>query len=128
MPISRVETLLRLPMQPTPLLRRFRSMALTRRSGQGFPYLRLEREPWVPAAGDRWIGVPNIAGAVAALPSGSRVLLTIGRKEIAPFLSRSDISGVARMIEKPPLAIATKLAAHSGAATFQFGGRTQTIA
>ena len=69
----------------------------------GIPYLRLEREPWLPAAGDHWIGVPDIAGAVAALPSGSRVLLTIGRKEIAPFLVRSDISGIARMIEKTPL-------------------------
>ena len=69
------------------------------------PYLRLEREPWLPAAGDHWTGVPNIAGAVAALPSGARVLLTIGRKEIAPFLARGDISGVARMIEKSPLPI-----------------------
>ena len=69
----------------------------------GIPYLRLEREPWQPAAGDHWIWVPNITGAVAALPSGARVLLTIGRKEIAPFLERSDMAGVARMIEKPPL-------------------------
>jgi precorrin-6A/cobalt-precorrin-6A reductase len=69
----------------------------------GIPYLQLAREPWLPAAGDRWIGVPNIAGAVAALPSGSSVLLTIGRKEIGPFLARADLSGVARMIEKSPL-------------------------
>jgi precorrin-6A/cobalt-precorrin-6A reductase len=69
----------------------------------GIPYLRLEREPWAPAVRDHWIGVPTIAGAVAALPSGARVLLTIGRKEIAPFLARSDIFGVARMIEKSPL-------------------------
>ena len=71
----------------------------------GLAYLRLEREPWVPAAGDHWIGIPNIAGAVAALPSGSRVLLTIGRKEIGPFLVRGDISGVARMIEKSLLPV-----------------------
>jgi len=69
----------------------------------GIPYLRLEREPWMSAAEDRWIGVPAIASAVDALPSGSRVLLTIGRKEIGPFLARGDISGVARMIEKSPL-------------------------
>jgi precorrin-6A/cobalt-precorrin-6A reductase len=69
----------------------------------GLPYLRLEREPWMPVAGDNWIGVPSIASAVAALPSGARVLLTIGRKEIAQFLARGDISGVARMIEKSPL-------------------------
>jgi precorrin-6A/cobalt-precorrin-6A reductase len=29
------------------------------------------------------------------------VLLTIGRKEIAAFFAREDLSGVARMIEKP---------------------------
>ena len=69
----------------------------------GVPYLRLEREPWVLAPGDRWIGVASIAGAVNALPSQARIMLTIGRKEIAPFLSRNDISGVARMIEAPPL-------------------------
>ena len=32
----------------------------------GIPYLRLEREPWVLAMGDRWIGVANIAGAVGS--------------------------------------------------------------
>ena len=69
----------------------------------GIPYLRLEREPWVLTRGDHWIGVPTIAGALAALPSGACVMLTIGRKEIAPFLARGDISGVARMIEKSPL-------------------------
>ena len=69
----------------------------------GIPYLRLEREPWVLAPGDRWIGVANIAGAVNALPSQARIMLTIGRKEIAPFLARNDISGVARMIEDPSL-------------------------
>jgi precorrin-6A/cobalt-precorrin-6A reductase len=31
----------------------------------------------------------------------ARALLTIGRKEIAGFLAREDLSGVARMIEKP---------------------------
>jgi precorrin-6A/cobalt-precorrin-6A reductase len=72
-------------------------------SRAGILYLRLERESWLPAAGDHWIGVSNIAGAVAALPSGGRVLLTIGRKEIAPFLARGDISGLARMIEKSAL-------------------------
>ena len=91
----------------------------------GLPFLRLEREPWLPAAGDRWIGVPNIAGAVAALPSGSRVLLTIGRKEIAPFLARGDISGVARMIEKSALPTAPNWQLILARPPFSFGGRTQ---
>ncbi len=36
-----------------------------------------------------------------AIHLGARVLLTIGRKEVMPFLARSGISGVARMIEPP---------------------------
>jgi precorrin-6A/cobalt-precorrin-6A reductase len=67
----------------------------------GIPYLRLERAAWTPLPADNWISVPDTAAAVAALPDSARVLLTIGRKEIATFLARSDLSGVARMIEKP---------------------------
>jgi precorrin-6A/cobalt-precorrin-6A reductase len=65
------------------------------------PYLRLERAAWTPLPADNWISVQNTDAAVAALPRGARVLLTIGRKEIAAFLAREDLSGVARMIEKP---------------------------
>jgi precorrin-6A/cobalt-precorrin-6A reductase len=68
----------------------------------GIPYLRLERAAWTPLPADNWINVPNTGAAVAALPNAARVLLTIGRKEIAAFLAREDLSGVARMIEKPP--------------------------
>ena len=69
----------------------------------GIPYLRLERDAWTPGPGDRWIGVTNIVDAVNFLPAGARVMLTIGRKEIAPFLARGDITGIARMIENPTL-------------------------
>ena len=69
----------------------------------GIPYLRLEREAWTPGPTDRWTSVANIVDAVNFLPVGARVMLTIGRKEIAPFLARGDISGIARMIEKSPL-------------------------
>jgi precorrin-6A/cobalt-precorrin-6A reductase len=68
----------------------------------GIPYLRLERAAWTPLPADNWISVPNIEAAVAALPIAARALLTIGRKEIAAFLARDDLNGVARMIEKPP--------------------------
>ncbi len=67
----------------------------------GLPLLRLERPAWTAEAGDRWTMVASVAEAAAALPVGARVLVTIGRKEIAPFLAREDISGVARMIEPP---------------------------
>jgi precorrin-6A/cobalt-precorrin-6A reductase len=66
------------------------------------PYLRLERAAWTPLPADNWTNVPDIASAVAALPNAAHVLLTIGRKEIASFVERQDLSGVARMIEKPP--------------------------
>ena len=68
----------------------------------GIPYLRLERAAWTPLLADNWISVPNTEAAVAVLPNAARVLLTIGRKEIAAFFARDDLSGVARMIEKPP--------------------------
>jgi precorrin-6A/cobalt-precorrin-6A reductase len=65
------------------------------------PYLRLERAAWMPLPADNWIDVPDIASAVTALPNAARVLLTIGRKEISSFGERQDLSGVARMIERP---------------------------
>ena len=63
------------------------------------PLVRLERPAWRPEAKDRWIEVKDIEAAVAAIPSGACILLTIGRKEVLPFLKRADISGIARMIE-----------------------------
>ncbi len=69
----------------------------------GIPYMRLERAAWTPLPADNWIDVPDIPLAVAALPQAARVLLTIGRKDILPFVERQDLSGVARMIERPLL-------------------------
>ncbi len=74
----------------------------------GIPYVRLERQPWAPMPGDQWIEVPDVEGAVTALPRGARIMLTIGRKEIGPFLARGDLSGVARMIEPPAIALTSR--------------------
>lgn len=63
------------------------------------PLIRLERPAWTPEPGERWIEVPDNDAALRALPKGARVLLTIGRKEVMPFLARPDLVGVARMIE-----------------------------
>lgn len=65
----------------------------------GLPLLRLERSAWAPERGDRWIEVANNVAAVSAIPSAARVLLTIGRKEVSPYFARTDITGIARMIE-----------------------------
>jgi len=69
------------------------------------PWVRLERPAWRPEAKDRWIEVKDIEAAVAVTPSGARILLTIGRKEVLPFLMRADISGIARMIEPPDIEV-----------------------
>ncbi|MBC8038894.1 MAG: cobalt-precorrin-6A reductase [Rhizobiales bacterium] len=71
----------------------------------GVPYLRLERPPWRAGPSDSWTEVATVADAVAALPSGARPFVTIGRKEIAAFFARADLDGVARMIEAPGVAV-----------------------
>jgi precorrin-6A/cobalt-precorrin-6A reductase len=70
------------------------------------PLLRLERPQW--DVQPDWVVVPDIVSAVAALPHEARVFLTIGRKEIAPFVARLDINGVMRMIEAPPVQITSQ--------------------
>jgi precorrin-6A/cobalt-precorrin-6A reductase len=69
------------------------------------PYVRLERPAWTAGTGDRWIGAASAADAAMALPHGARVLLTIGRKEIWPFVSRADLGGVIRLIEHPEVPV-----------------------
>ena len=69
----------------------------------GLPLLRLERPAWQPAPEDAWSIVSSSEKAAMALPSGARVLLTTGRKDLAHFFNRADLSGIARMIEAPPL-------------------------
>ncbi len=67
----------------------------------GVAYCRLERPAWMPRPGDRWIEAETMEEAAALLPAGSRVFLTIGKKDIAAFIARADLSGIARMIEEP---------------------------
>lgn len=69
----------------------------------GVQLLRFERPAWKAIEGDDWTRVSSVAAAAAALPSGARAMVTIGRKEIAAFTSLTDVSGVARMIEAPAL-------------------------
>lgn len=71
----------------------------------GIPCVRLERPPWVPQAGDIWISAARVADAVAAIPSGSRPLVTVGRKEAGLFFARHDVKGFARMIEAPRMTV-----------------------
>lgn len=67
----------------------------------GLPYLRLERPPWHPEAGD--VEVPTLKAAAAALKPGSRTFLTVGSGSLAPFLERRDVAFVVRTVEAPDL-------------------------
>jgi precorrin-6A/cobalt-precorrin-6A reductase len=71
----------------------------------GIPYMRLERPAWTPDIADRWTEAASLEEAASAIPPGARVLLTTGQKELAPFLARTDISGVVRLIEGPSMPV-----------------------
>jgi precorrin-6A/cobalt-precorrin-6A reductase len=50
------------------------------------PLIKLSRPAWAEEAGDRWIRVPDMAAAVAALgEKPAHVFLTIGRLQLAAF-------------------------------------------
>jgi precorrin-6A/cobalt-precorrin-6A reductase len=72
----------------------------------GVPLLALRRSPWTPVAGDRWIEVADIEGAVAALGrEPRRVFLALGRKELAPFAAAPQHHYLIRSVDpvEPPL-------------------------
>ncbi len=65
--------------------------------------LRLERPAWSAVPGDQWEPVADWDQAVAALQRGSsrRVLLAVGRQELAPFAGLSDIWFLIRAVSPP---------------------------
>lgn len=67
----------------------------------GVPRVKLVRPPFERTPTDRFIPVPDMAGAAAALPQGARVFLAAGRREIATFADRKDLWCLVRMIEPP---------------------------
>jgi precorrin-6A/cobalt-precorrin-6A reductase len=65
------------------------------------PYLRLNRPPWQPVAGDKWLEVEDLAAAVNTLPGlAERVFVSIGRQELALF-SQLNLWFLMRMVEPP---------------------------
>ena len=67
----------------------------------GIPYVKLLRPPFERTAADRFVPVPDIVAAVAALPQNARVFVAAGRREAAAFAARSDLWCLVRMIEPP---------------------------
>ncbi len=65
------------------------------------PLIRITREPFEEREGANWWRVDSKNQAAEIIPSGSTVLLTVGRKGLEPFLTRPDLRFVVRSIEKP---------------------------
>ena len=66
------------------------------------PRLVVCRPAWQQRPGDRWTLVADMAEAAEALgPKARRVLLTVGRKELAEFVARPAHRYVVRSIDPP---------------------------
>ncbi len=69
---------------------------------EGVKLLRLERAPWRPGPGDRWKEVDTQEEAAAILRGNAkRVLMAVGRQELAPFVSLDEIWFLIRSVEAP---------------------------
>jgi precorrin-6A/cobalt-precorrin-6A reductase len=68
----------------------------------GVALVRVDRPGWVAQAGDRWIEVDDVAAAADALGlAPRRVLLTVGRKELAPFVAAGWHHYIVRSVDPP---------------------------
>jgi len=68
----------------------------------GVPLIALTRPAWHPVAGDRWICVREIAGAVAALDQPfRRVFLAVGRMHLGAFAPNPQHSYLLRLVDPP---------------------------
>jgi precorrin-6A/cobalt-precorrin-6A reductase len=74
--------------------------AVTATTRLGVPLLVLRRPGWTAGPGDDWRRVPSLAAAAADLP-GRRVLLTVGRGDVAVFAADRDRWFLIRSVETP---------------------------
>jgi precorrin-6A/cobalt-precorrin-6A reductase len=81
----------------------------------GVALAALERPAWQAGPGDRWICVPDLAEAVAAVPkAGARVFLAIGKLHVADFARKPGNHYLLRLVDPPgalPLPDATAVVA-----------------
>ncbi len=69
-----------------PFAARMKANAVAAAHEAGIPRITVLRPAWEAGPGDRWIAAATMAGAYDALgPVPRRVLLTVGRQELAPF-------------------------------------------
>ena len=68
----------------------------------GTPLVAIVRPAWQAQPGDRWQIVPDMDSAARALgPAPRRVFLTVGQKDLAPFVSKPQHRYLVRSVEPP---------------------------
>lgn len=83
-----------------PFAARMSENAVAAAAALQLPLLRVERPAWTPLQGDRWQEVDTMEAAARALGTEPRrVLLTIGRLEIAAFSSAAQHHYLARAVD-----------------------------
>lgn len=76
--------------------------AITACTATATPLCAYERAPWEAVEGDDWSFVPDIAGAVAALPEEpTKVFLAIGRQHLAAFAVKPWHQYMVRLVDTP---------------------------
>ncbi|MBK1679802.1 cobalt-precorrin-6A reductase [Rhodocyclus tenuis] len=87
-----------------PFAGQMRWHAATACATAGVPLLRLERPAWQAGPGDRWSEVddwPTAVAQLAAAPPARRVLLALGRQELAPFAALDGVHFLIRSVDPP---------------------------
>lgn len=76
--------------------------AATAAAAAAVPAIAVLRPAWQERPGDRWIRVPDMPSAAAALgPAPRTVFLTVGRKDLAPFRNAPQHLYVVRSVDPP---------------------------
>ena len=74
------------------------------------PLVAFERAVWISTPGDRWTHVPDMAGAVAALPDEpARVFLAIGKQNLEGFAAKPQHHYLLRLVDPPTGPLPLKL-------------------
>ena len=85
-----------------PFAARMSANAVEACAALGIPLVALERPAWVAQAGDDWREVPDVAAAVAALPTAPTcVFLAIGRQTLDAFAQAPQHHYLLRLVDAP---------------------------